>query len=252
MRALFSVISLGLLVGGPLAGAAVVVVPNANANTGGDAQGPVPFTGYGSTGSHDQVVYPSSQFPGTENITGIQFRPYPGSSISSFTAGSFSISNVTISLSTTSASEQGTNELSTTYASNLGANNEVVYSGPLTLTTSDTTAPNGTTKLFDYSVNLQNTFTYDPSRGNLLLDVNIPSGATVSGSGFGFVTFDELNDNGDGLASIVSTGGTVGVTGTYSTAAPIAQFTVTSVPEPATMGISCLGVLGVLARRKRK
>jgi hypothetical protein len=206
---------------------------------------------YGSTGSHDQILYPASQFPGTEDISSIQFRGYPGSSISSFTAGSFSVSNVTISLSTTSATEMGANELSPTYASNVGANNEVVYTGPLTLTTTDTNVPGGTTKVFDYNVTLQDAFTYDPSQGNLLLDVNIPAGATVSGAGFGFVTFDEVNDLNDGLASIVSNG-TPGATGTYSTAAPITQFTTASVPEPASIGMICAGAMGLLARRRRE
>jgi PEP-CTERM motif len=251
MRALFSSLVLGVLAAGPVAGAAVIVVPNNNATVGGDAQGPAPFSFYGSTGSHDQIVYPSSQFGGTQNITGIQFRAFPGSSISAFSAGSFSISNVTISLSTTAASEMGADELSPTYANNVGANNEVVYSGPLTLTTSDMNVPGGTTKMFDYSVNLQDAFAYNPSQGNLLLDVNIPVGATVSGAGFGFVTFDEVNDVGDGIASIVSSGAP-GTTGTYSTAGPITQFTVASVPEPASIGVVGAGVLGLLARRRRK
>ena len=254
MRALLSVIGAGVFLGVSSTWAAVVVVPNADAANGGDAQGPAPFAFYGSTGSHDQVIYPSSQFGGfngPESISSIQFRPFPGSSVSAFSAGTFSISNVTISLSTTSVSEQGANVLSATYASNEGADDAVVYSGPLTLTTTDTNVAGGTTKIFDYSVVLQNPFIYNPSLGNLLLDVNIPAGATVSGAGFGFVTFDEVNDVGDGVASIVTGSGALGSTGIFSTAGPITQFSFSAVPEPASAAALCVGLGGVLLRRKR-
>jgi hypothetical protein len=254
MGKLWALIAAGVLVGASSAGAAVVV-PNANATAGGDAQGPAPFPFYSSTGSHDQVVYAAAQFGafnGAESISGIQFRPFPGSGASAFSAGTFSISNVTITLSTTPASEQGATMLSTSYASNVGADSKVVYSGPLTLTTTTTTAPDGTTKIFDYSIPLQSSFTYNPALGNLLLDVNIPAGATVSGGGFGFVTFDEVNDNGDGVASVVTGNGALGSAGIYSTAAPITQFTFGAVPEPASASIAGLGIGAVLLRRRHK
>jgi hypothetical protein len=254
MRLLFLTAGLSMLVGASFAGAAVVVVPNANATTGGDAQGPAPFSYYGSTGSHDQELYPSSQFSsfgGAQTITGIQFRPYPGSATSAFTSGSFTVSNVTISLSTTPSTEAGAAMLSSTYADNVGADSTVVYTGPLTLTTTATDAPGGATKIFDYSVTLQNGFSYNPSLGNLLLDVNIPSGAIVSGAGFGFLTFDNVNDIGDGVASIISSG-TPGAAGSYSTSGAITQFTYASVPEPASISLIVFAAGAILHRRRSR
>lgn len=236
--------------------AATVVVPNANATTGGDAQGPAPFNYYSTTGSRNQVLYPASQFSavtGTEDLTTIQFRPYPGSSTSSFVSGTVNISDVIITLSTTTKTEQGATALSTTYASNIGPDATTVYSGPLTLTTSDTDTNGGATKAFDYTINLQTPFAYTPSQGNLLLDVNIPTGATVSGGGFGFVTFDNVNDVGDGIASIVNLSSGSATTGTAGTDGAIAQFTFASVPEPASsVGPLLMGATTLLRRSRRR
>ncbi|NIP17252.1 MAG: hypothetical protein GWM87_03150, partial [Xanthomonadales bacterium] len=58
--------------------------------------------------------------------------------------------------------------LSLTFADNIGSDNTVVFSGPLTLTSADIGGP---PRDFDIIINLQTPFFYDPGDGNLLLDV---------------------------------------------------------------------------------
>ena len=239
----------------PVAGAAVVVSPSADATLPGDAQTPSPFNRFGSGGSRNQVEYPAADFAalvGPQSITDVKFRPLPGSSGSIFSAGTFSISNVLITLSTTAKTESGVNALSATYADNVGADVKTVYSGPLTLTTSFTDAPGGLTKVFDFDVPLQSAFTYNPSAGNLLLDVTIPTGASVTGSGLGPAGFDDANDLRDGLASVVNLNTSSSATGTLSTDAPIAQFTYTAVPEPTTLAAMALAAPALIGRRRRR
>jgi hypothetical protein len=96
---------------------------------------------------------------------------------------------------------------------------------------------------------------YDPADGNLLLDVTIPSGATVSGQGFGFLTFDTVNTIDDGIYSVVNIGDGGAASGTLSTADAITAFSVSSaaVPEPSTwlMVITGFGILGAAMWRRR-
>ena len=239
---------------GSVFGASVTVAPNVNTVLPGNSQGPTPFNYYGSSGSRNQTVYPAGDFAalgGPQSITDIKFRPYPGSAGSFFTASSFSISNVIITLSTTNRTEAGLNALSTTYSDNVGANVKTVYTGPITMTTTTTDALGGATKVFDYAIALQSPFTYNPQAGNLLLDVNIPNGATVAGSGFGFVMFDHVNTAGDGVASVTDIQSGSSVSGTFSTDGAIAQFTSSAVPEPASFAVLGLIGMGLLGRRRR-
>ena len=239
--------------------AMAVVVPNIQADVGGNAQGPAPFNYYGSLGSRNQVLYPASEFWHFDGepklITSIAFRPYPGSATSGFFSGTVDISNVLITLSTTNRTESGAQMLSANYADNIGSNVQTVYSGPLTLTTSATDDSNGVTKLFDYVIPLQSGFVYDPALGNLLLDVNIPNGAKVSGAGFGFVTFDNVNTNGDGLASVVNLQSGDATSGYVGTDAAIAHFEYTgasAVPEPTSVVLVVMGLFGTMLNRGQR
>ena len=159
-----------------------------------------------------------------------------------------------IQLSTTSAGadESGGALPSATFADNLGGDATTVYSGALTLTTAATGIG---AQPFDYTVSFSQPFLYDPADGNLLLDVTIPSGAKVSGSGLGFLTFDTVNTIDDGIYSVVNISDGSALSGTLSTAGAITSFAVSPVaaPEPSTwvMMIAGFGIPGAGMWKRR-
>ena len=219
----------------------------------GNAQAPTPFNFYGSSGSRVQQIYDSSFFPGDELINGFSFRAFPGAAPSLFFGNSVDISDVVIRLSTTATGANESGSLpSATFADNLESDVTTVFSGALHLATAATgTGP----QPFDYTVSFSQPFMYDPADGNLLLDVTIPSGATVSGPGFGFLTFDTVNTIDDGIYSVVNISDGRAASGTLSTAGAITAFSVSSaaVPEPSTwmMMVTGFGILGAAMWRRR-
>ena len=221
--------------------------------TSGDAQGPAPFNYYGTGGSRVQQVYSSSFFNAPISLTSLSLRAYPGAAPSGFTGNTLNVSNVAINLSTTARGDETGTLLSSTYANNVGSNVSSVFSGPLTLSTK---ATGQGTQPFDYTINFQNPFLYDPSMGNLLLDVDVLG--TTSGNGFGFLTFDTVNDVNDGIYSVVNLNSGTAATGTLSTAGAITLFSGTAiagaVPEPASWAMMILGfsVMGFGLRGRRK
>ena len=174
-----------------------------------------------------------SGFGGPQAITAIEFRTFPGAVPSAFFGSTIVASDIRIQLSTTGRGDEGANQLSTTFADNVGTDVQTVYSGALSLTTAATgNVPNP----FDYSIVLQNPFIYDPSLGNLLLDVLLPVTATLTSNGlFGFTTFDQVNTLNDGIYSVLDINSGATATGIGSTAGAITRFVseaVVAVPEP--------------------
>ena len=221
----------------------------------GNAQGPAPIRYYGTGGSETQQIYSSTFFSSPALISAISFRAYPGAAPSGFSSNSVTISNAMVRLATTgiSANEASGLQPSTNFAANLGAAFTTVYSGSLTLTTA---ATGSGPQPFDYTINFMTPFVYDPTAGNLLLDVLIPSTATVSGTGFGFLTFDNVNTLNDGVRSIVNVNAAAG-TGTLDTSAAITRFQTSAVagavPEPATWAMLLVGfgMAGASLRRRK-
>lgn len=152
-----------------------VVVPNAQTNTAGDNANLDPFS-IGTVGESNmryQQVYAASQFSaapaGGAFITAIAFRLPPN-----WFSFSNTLSAVQIDLSTTTNAPDG---LSSTFANNAGTNDIVVFDGPLSLSSADI----GNPPAFDIVVPLTTPFFYNPSAGNLLLDVrNTGGGATTA------------------------------------------------------------------------
>lgn len=99
-----------------------------------------------------QQVYGAGLFPGIITITDLTFFNL------NFVPGDIAPANYTISLSTTSAAVNG---LNATFASNVGADNQTFFSGPLGGTI-------GPANQFTIS---GTPFNYNPSTGNLLLHV---------------------------------------------------------------------------------
>jgi hypothetical protein len=101
-----------------------------------------------------QQVYDSGLFSGPVSITGITFFKL------NFLTGEVAAANYTMSLSTTAAVVNG---LSATLADNLGADNQAFFTGALG-------GPLGATGELAL---LGTAFPYDPTLGNLLLNVTM-------------------------------------------------------------------------------
>lgn len=225
--------------------AADIVTVTPNNPPSGAAQTPAPFTYRGTSGARTQQVYASSFFTGAQNLTSLAFRSTPG-----FRNGA-DYGNVIIRLSTTSFGDETGTSLSGNFADNIGADVTTVYSGALSFAAAATDG-------FDYVINFTDGFLYNPSLGNLLLDVLIPVGTTVGGPGFFLASFDAANSFNDGVYSVNSVFDGAATSGIANTAGTITQFTGTAVagavPEPATwaMLIAGFGGVGFAMRRRRE
>jgi hypothetical protein len=152
-------------------------------------------------------------------------------------------------LSSTSAAPDG---LSATFASNVGANDTIVFDGSLSLSSSFTGPADGP-KAFDIVINLTTPFLYTPRSGNLLLDIR-----DFSAGGVIVSPLDAQNTIGDSISRVFTNdAGNVGdVAGIFSSNALVTQFTIdssTSVPEPRSFGLFVvMGVSTLVARRLRK
>ncbi|MBM6578280.1 PEP-CTERM sorting domain-containing protein [Microvirga sp. SRT01] len=243
MRVFHIVATLGLLAASP-AFAADIVTITPNPAPSGQAQSPAPFTYRGTSGSRTQQVYASSFFSGPQMLTSLAFRSTPG-----FRNGA-NYASVNISLSTTMFGDETGTPLSADFSSNIGSDVTRVYQGAISFA-----AP--TTDGFEYIVNFENAFRYDPSMGNLLLDVTIPVGSSVDGPGFFLASYDTANSFDDGVYSVNSVFDGAATSGIANTAATITQFTGTAlagaVPEPDTWAlmIGGFGVVGGAMRRRR-
>jgi len=208
----------------------VIVSPVGDSLAEGNSNNSYPFN-LGFFGAGYQQVYNATEFSslsGPELITQIAFRP-DGTFGNAFSS---TLPFVQIHLSTT---EHVADALSATFANNVGADDMVVFSGALALSSANT---GGGPKDFDIVVNLKTPFLYDPSRGSLLLEVrNFGGGSTT--------LFDSDSSNPDGTSRLYARGGP-NVTGSTDTNGLVTRFTFEQqqrgVPEP-----SAFALLGAVA-----
>ncbi|MEM1253001.1 MAG: PTPA-CTERM sorting domain-containing protein [Cyanobacteria bacterium P01_H01_bin.21] len=194
-----------------------------------------------------QQVYNASEFSalsGSTEITQILFRPD-----STFAAPfDFTIPDIQINLSTTSNSADG---LSTTFADNIGTDDTVVVNrGSLALSSANT-GPAGGPKDFDIVISLANPFFYNPSLGNLLLDVR-----TFSSSNINFFA-DASFIEGDSVSRVFSSDDddVNSTTGDEDTLGLVTQFTFADdaapIPTPALLpGFIGMGIAAFNKKRK--
>ncbi len=151
-----------------------LVVPNVQANAPGNY--PVPLNG---GAARVQQVLGSGQFPGAVTIVALRVRSSTGTGVAKASNAS-----LLITLSTTQAypNTAGGHALpSPNYANNVGADATVVYNGPFSASSPGCASPGPCP--FDIVLPLSTPFSYDPSKGRLLVDevASAPVG-TVAGS----------------------------------------------------------------------
>ncbi|WP_296595183.1 PEPxxWA-CTERM sorting domain-containing protein [Phenylobacterium sp.] len=225
--------------------AADIIVPGANAGQSGGSNNFMPFDLADGVSQRYQQFYNSSAF-GDAPVTlyGIKFRlattgGTPGAPFDAL------IDNITINLSTAATDLAAA---SLTFAANVGADNTTVFDGPLHLTSTSPTKTSGV-QPFDVLIQFENPFVYDPTKGDLLLDVFNFSGGETG-------LFDYITGGSDMLTRVVGRQGGVNDTTAFfqQRAGLVTAFATTPVPEPATWAlmISGFGLAGAALRRRRE
>jgi hypothetical protein len=212
------------------ASAVTTVVPNAYASVEGEINNSYPFGV--DRGMRYQQVFGASQFSAM-SIAQIALRN-DSSFGEPFTA---TIPSIQIWLSSSATSPDA---LSATFAGNIGPDNTLVYDGSLTISSTDAAGP-GNTRMFDVIINLMTPFYYDPSLGNLLLDVRTTPRPDSR------YYFDATGVADDSVSRVWNLNSTETV-GTRDSIGLIAQFD--AVPEPSSFVLASLGV-GLIAWRRR-
>jgi hypothetical protein len=238
VSALVAVFTLAVLVMAPCCSAAIVV-PNSLAAVEGNSNNGYPFNldDFGHSSMRYQQAFAASEFAalgGPTLITGMAFRPDNDGN-----AFSTALPDIQINLSTTTTAPSA---LSTTFAANVGSNDTVVYArGPLTLSSANTGAG---PRDFDIVITFTTPFLYDPSQGNLLLEVrNFGGGLTTQ--------FDAHNAN-DAIARVFAENDATAASGIADSVGLVAQFLTDgsqTVPEPSTFIIFSVGGLVIAGQR---
>ena len=194
-----------------LAFAAIILLPLAGVVCGADVIAPNTLaTIQGDTGNllpilspqpiRYQQVYDRAQFAslaaGGEYITQMAFRVHsPGVA---FTA---SISSFQVNLSTTSKAPEA---LSATFADNVGTDDTIVYPPASVNFSTSVSGPVDGPQAFDLVITFATPFHYDPSKGNLLVDIRNSSGTTHDPANDQEI--DAVSTGGDSVSRVYNLG----------------------------------------------
>jgi hypothetical protein len=191
-----------------------------------------------------QQVYDASQFSQAPNggwITEIDFR------VDSIAGYPFSatLRNLQINLSTTAKVPDG---LSPIFGANIGSDDTLVF-GPGQLAMSS--AFDGAPQAFDIKITLATPFLYNPTAGNLLLDVKNYEGA--DGLPRFPPGFDAESITNDAISRIYADSVNAISATQVDTLGLVTQFQMNPIPEPSPVTLLLLGgaSLGLLVHRRK-
>jgi len=177
---------------------------------------------------------------GPYNITQVAFRP--DRYFAGYAAQTLSL---VVRLSTTLTAPDA---LSTTFSKNYGPLGYTdVFTGPLTVSSNHV---KGTRAQFDFVIPFAVPYQYDPSEGNLLLEVINYTGATIS-------PLDSSGRVGDPMSRVLFAGSATAMNGRPASVGLITQFGVERLehlPEPTSLLLfgTLAGALAVAAIRRRQ
>ncbi len=233
-------VTAALLFAAPEARALAIVVPGANANVDGISGNAMPFSTVSSM--RYQQVYGASEFlPFGNSLTFTEIRFRLGDPTQLGFSGD--IDDIQLNLSTTAANPDG---LSTTFANNVGADDTVVFArGTLPLSSAGVGSD---PQPFDIVISLTTPFTYDPTLGNLLLDIRKFSADEVPPT---FDTQDDGLGGGDPVSRVYAfdVNDAVGQTDRFNSIGLVTQFgDGASVPEPGVPTLLLAAFCGLAVR----
>jgi hypothetical protein len=230
----------GALAVASLAPALSTVVPNGFENTPGGGG----FLGPFSTAQRTyQLLIHENQLSAHvgRQINGFTFRILP-SATAAWPASSITFSNFDVRLSGSVAPA----DRSLTFADNVVGAQTLVRAGELTIGAASFPA-GGSPNAFGPMIGLQNLYNY--TGGHLLIEIR-HTGFSGTSQSVDAVAASGGPGNGYGVNfSAAWTGNYAGVSGSQGN---FAVTQISSVPEPGTMAAICLGLAGVMARRRRK